>query len=107
MKLYALHDKKAGALSSFHVERSDAQASRGFADAVNQPNSVFSKYPDDFELVAVADVFDQVSGDQTLDGYAQPYGQLVVILTASQVVALQERVSQNGQLSLMEGAVNG
>lgn len=99
MKLYALHDKKAKALSSFHVERSDAVASRGFAEAV-KPDSVFAKYAEDFELVALADVWE--SGQQELplteQEMVQPFPMRVVI-TAAQVVA--SRPLDDRQLSLL------
>lgn len=94
MKLYALWDKKAAALSSFHVEKSDAVASRGFAEAVNQPNSVFGKYPQDFSLVAVAFVNEEAVG-VPVEGIA-----MEEILSAAQVVAL--RPSGDGQLSLLK-----
>lgn len=91
MKLYALHDKKAQMLSSFHVERSDAQASRGFADAVNAKDSVFAKYPEDFELVAVAEIEEStaVQSDPVWPVSPMDGSRYVVVLTASQVVALR------------------
>lgn len=100
MKLYALHDKKANALSSFHVEKSDAVASRGFAEAVSQPNSVFGKYPDDFELVAIASVDDSTAGAMPED-LITPLG-LVTIVTARQIVDL--RGVGDAQLSLIKEA---
>ncbi|AXH75765.1 MAG: nonstructural protein [Microviridae sp.] len=94
MKLYALHDRKAKAFSSFHVERSDAVASRGFVDAVLQPNSVFGKYPEDFELVSLCDV----SQDYADIPEAEPIvGEFAfqVVLTAVQVIASQPRPSDS------------
>lgn len=96
MRLYALLDRKAGSYSSFHVERSDAQASRGFADAVNQPNSVLGKYPDDFALVALAEVNEDVEVRAVL-----PID-VVEILTAAQVVSL--RPQAQGELALVKEA---
>ncbi|AXH77353.1 MAG: hypothetical protein [Microviridae sp.] len=100
MKLYALHDKKAKALSNFNVERSDAVASRLFAEAVNQQNSILSKYPEDFELVSLCDVsqeYEDLSDLQLVSSV-----QFSVVLTAAQVVSL--RPQQDGQLSLLKEA---
>lgn len=85
MKLYALHDKKSGHLSAFHVEKSDAVASRNFAEAVKQKDSVFSKYPDDFELVALAEVREVY--EVPLDELVQPFVAPHRVITAEQVVA--------------------
>lgn len=101
MKLYALHDRKAKAFSSFHVERSDAVASRGFVDAVLQPNSVFGKYPEDFELVSLCDVsqdYEDLASQSMVGEYS-----FAVVLTAAQVIASQPRPDQ-GQLSLLKEA---
>lgn len=100
MKLYALHDKKAKALSSFHVERSDAVASRGFVDAVLQPNSVFGKYPEDFELVSLCDVsqdYDDLSGLEVVSSV-----EFRSVLSAVHVIASQPKA--DGQLSLLKEA---
>lgn len=107
MKLYALHDKKAKHLSSFHVERGDTMASRSFAEAVTQANSVFAKYPDDFELVSLCDVSQdyedlgavqfEVENGGVLGGF-----EFRVVLTARQVMDLQPK--QDGQLSLLKEA---
>lgn len=104
MKLYALHDKKANALSSFHVEKSDAVASRGFAEAVSQSNSVFGKYPDDFELVAIAEVNDSTveRWDNVVPVLAVDGKRYEVILTARQIVDL--RGGGDTQLSLIKEA---
>lgn len=89
MKLYALHDKKAKSLSSFHVEKSDAVASRNFAEAVRQKDSVFQKYAEDFELVALAEVRDEVL--DPLDELVQPFVAPHVVITAEQIVATLPR----------------
>lgn len=98
MKLYALHDKKAKSFSSFHVERSDAVASRSFAEAVSAADSLFAKYPEDFELVALCDVHDsyEVFPD------AIPVSEIacVVVITAQQVLAARG----GQQLSLLKEA---
>lgn len=101
MKLYALHDKKACALSSFHVERSDAVATRGFADAVLAKDSVFGKYADDFELVSLCDVSQDYEG-QFSDAECVCDVAHRVIVTARQVVDMQPKA--DGQLSLLKEA---
>lgn len=102
MKLYALHDKKAKSLSSFHVERSDVVASRSFAEACVQKDSVFAKYPTDFELVSLCDVsqeYDFSPQDSILVGeYA-----FKVVITAEQVLAAQPQIPKE-QLSLLPSA---
>lgn len=102
MKLYALHDKKACSFSSFHVERSDAQASRGFADAVRAKDSVFGKYPEDFELVSLCDVHAEY--DDLPTHMAVGVTAFRVVLTALQVVSLDAAAADPGQLSLLKEA---
>lgn len=88
MKLYALHDKKAKSLSSFHVERSDVVASRGFVDAVMQKDSLFAKYPSDFELVSLCDVSQEYEGQWgELEMVSVP--DCRVVITAQQVLDAQ------------------
>lgn len=89
MKLYALNDKKAQSLSSFHVERSDAVATRGFADAVVQSNSVLGKYPEDFELVCLCDVSQDYEGLSPLEILNNV--EFRVVVTARQVVDMQPK----------------
>lgn len=96
MKLYAVLDKKSGMLSSFHVEKNDAMASRGFADAVNQPNSALGRYAEDFDLVAIADVQEDSSQSNLVEAYVRGFE---VILTATQVVAMSAKA--NPQLNLL------
>jgi len=99
MKLYALNDKKAMSLSSFHVERSDAVATRGFAEAVTQPNSVFGKYPQDFELVCLCDVSQDYEGLSPLEILNNV--EFRVVVSAQQIVDLQPK---SGQLELIKEA---
>lgn len=85
MKLYALHDKVAKALSAFQVAKGDASVTRDFAQAVLEPKSLLGKYPDDFELV----VFATLSEDMIEGGVVcTPFPYLVVV-TARQVLDLQ------------------
>lgn len=103
MKLYALHDKKAKSLSSFHVERSDTVASRGFAEAVTAPNSTFGKYAEDFELVALCDVSQDYEDVESLKwmNFVEPF-LMTVVITAKQVLDMQPKA--DGQLSLLKEA---
>jgi hypothetical protein len=95
MKLYALHDKKAQALSSFHVERSDVVASRGFVEATLGKDSQFAKYPEDFELVSLCDVSQEYEG---LPDSMIANVEFRVVITAAQVLAAQPAKSEQLQL---------
>lgn len=103
MKLYALHDKKAQSFSSFHVERSDAVASRGFADAVMAKDSVFGKYPTDFELVSVCDVHDCYADSSFETHVTVGMVDHRVVVTAEQVLAMRS-VGDPAQLQLIKEA---
>lgn len=103
MKLYAVFDLKAGALSSFHVLKSDAVASRDFAQAVLEPKSLFGKYPEDFALVCLAVVQDDVRGD----GMQVHTVAMETVVTAKQVVDLQPKAGATAdpaQLALLKEA---
>lgn len=100
MKLYALHDKKARALSNFVVERSDAVASRHFQEACLQPNSVLGKYADDFELVSLCAVSQDYDDEFPLEMVAPT--EVTVVVTARQVMDLQPKPQQ--QLELLKEA---
>lgn len=102
MKLYALHDKKACQFSNFHVERSDAVASRNFAEAVKMKDSVLGKYPEDFELVSVCDVHDCYPEGDLLTHVTVGMVEHQVIVTAAQVIAVLPPA--DGQLSLLKEA---
>lgn len=103
MKLYALHDVKAQALSAFQVAKADASVSREFAQAVLDPKSVLGKYPDDFELVSIGVVKEDV-----VPGELQALGvPMTVVLTARQVLDLQPQPGVAGdpaQLALLREA---
>lgn len=94
MRLYALHDKKARAFSSFHVERSDVVASRAFVDAVLQKDSQFAKYADDFELVSLCDVSQDYEklADVIIQGSAITSIQFSVVISARQVLDSQPQL---------------
>jgi len=62
MKIFAMYDKKAGHYLQPFPEPSAIAALRGFEIAVNDAKSIFSRFPDDFELHELAD-FDQATGE--------------------------------------------
>jgi len=62
MKIFAMLDIKANHYLQPFPESSTISALRGFDVAVNSKESVFSKFPDDFCLMELAD-FDQSTGE--------------------------------------------
>jgi len=62
MKLFAVLDVKANHFLQPFPETSTVAAMRGFEVAVNEGNSTFSKFPDDFCLMELA-TFDQSTGN--------------------------------------------
>ena len=54
-QIYAVYDSKAEAfMMPFFMEK-DAQAARGFQDAVNNPETPFGKHPADYTLFRLGD----------------------------------------------------
>lgn len=103
MKLYAMHDKKSQALSAFQVAKSDAVVSRDFAQAVLDPKSLLGKYAEDFELVCIGVVKEDVVPGE-LSALGVP---MTVVLTAQQVLDLQPQPGARvdpAQLALMKEA---
>lgn len=95
MKLYAVHDKKQGALTHFHALEGDAVASRSFQDAVLAKDSVFGRYAEDFELVALA----ELEKDTTKEvEFVQPYVGMHVVLTAMMVLQLSMKLEGRPEL---------
>lgn len=110
MKLYALHDKKAGALSSFHTEKNDAVASRNFASAVlrsapGEPPSILSQYAEDFQLVRIAEIAEEFDGSRAEVTIVQVVP-LEVVITAVQVLAASgvTAAAAHRQLDLLKEA---
>lgn len=60
-KIYGVFDVKADAFLHIMVLNTNGQATRGFADVVNDPNSQVSRHPEDYKLMVLAD-FDESSG---------------------------------------------
>jgi len=99
MKLFALHDVKAKALTHFSVQKSDVVASRGFAEAVLEKDSPLGKYPEDFELVSLCSVSQDY--DDLPESMVSDF-EFRVVITASQVLAAQPKA--DAQLSLIKEA---
>lgn len=85
-RLYAIFDKKAKSYGPIFGVPHDAVAIREFGAAVESPNSVLAKYPEDFELHVVGSFFD--------DSVMPVVGfEPTVVITASAYVASQVRES--------------
>jgi len=61
MKIFAMYDTKAQTFLQPFPETSTIAALRGFEVAVNEGKSTFSRFPDDFCLMEIAD-FNQDTG---------------------------------------------
>ena len=61
MKLFSVLDVKANAFLQPFADSSTISALRGFDVAVNEGKSTFSRFPDDFALMELAE-FDQQTG---------------------------------------------
>lgn len=79
MKLFSVYDTKAQFFLQPFPETSTAAAIRGFDVAVNEGKSVFSKFPDDFCLMEIAE-FDQKSGELVPHVSAQNLGSARTVL---------------------------
>lgn len=64
MKVFAVRDAKADAFGGLTVVSTKGLALRGFADAVADERSEFSKYPDDYMLYELG-TYDPNSGELT------------------------------------------
>lgn len=69
MKLFAVLDIKSGFFLKPFAESSTVQALRGFDIAVNESDSTFRRFPDDFALMELAE-FDSQNGQ--LQAHAAP-----------------------------------
>lgn len=50
MKIFSIHDKKAGSFQTPWYKHSHGEAERDFQTAVNDEKSFLNKYPQDFDL---------------------------------------------------------
>lgn len=60
--LYALRDVKADNYIALHPMQSDILAKRGLTEALANPNTDMSRYPEDFHLYQLGE-WDSVSGE--------------------------------------------
>lgn len=61
MRMFAIYDVKAEIFTAPHFMRTVGEAVRGFSMEVQNPDSMLSKWPDDYVLYEVGE-FDQVTG---------------------------------------------
>ena len=52
-EMFAVRDSKAGVFMTPNLYQTKGVARRAFTDAVNDPNTPFSKHPDDYALFAL------------------------------------------------------
>lgn len=85
--LYAINDRVAGeivGLSMYLIMcfRTDQQATRYFADAINDEKSILNKHPGDYELLRLGTINEK--GQIAISAEPQ------VILTGDTIIALQQ-----------------
>lgn len=79
MKLFAMHDIKAGFFLQPFPETSTVAALRGFEVAVNEGKSTFSRFPDDFALMELGE-FNQQTGEIFVHASPQNLGTARTVL---------------------------
>lgn len=57
-KIFSVYDTKAEAFNTPFFMSTLGQATRGFADEVNNPNSLLSKHPEDYTLFELGEYDD-------------------------------------------------
>lgn len=82
MRLYSYYDKQAENFSQPIVQHTDGLAIRNFQEAVNNPEMVFSKFPDDFELYYLGDIDESTGHFSVPDDKVYP----VLVVRANQLV---------------------
>lgn len=82
MRLYSYYDKKGETFSQPFIQFTDGIAIRNFTEAISNKESVFGKFPDDFELYYLGDI-DESTGHFSLPD-DKVYPQLII--RASQLV---------------------
>lgn len=90
-KIFAIKDRIADEYIGLRmyllmVFRTEQEAARYFADAINDKSSVLNKHPGDYELRCL--------GHMTDDGYIRATDDHQLILTGDTVVALQVEETQ-------------
>lgn len=66
MKLFSVFDVKAKHFNQPFMEKTTVNAIRGFEIAVNESESIYKKFPDDFALMELAE-FDVNTGKLTVN----------------------------------------
>lgn len=64
IKIYSLRDSKSGHFGKPIMAPHHAPLIREFSDSVNNPETMYSKFPGDFDLFEIGD-FDHISGQIT------------------------------------------
>ena len=65
LKVYSVHDRKAQIFNRPFFDSNEVFARRNFERALNDPDSMFASYPNDFELVCLGE-FDDLTGKITM-----------------------------------------
>lgn len=84
--LYAIRDRIAEELVGRAMYlllcfRTDQEAARYFADAINDETSILHKHPSDYELLKLGTVNEH--------GYIKPHAEPSIVITGDALVALQ------------------
>lgn len=79
MKIFCMFDVKAGFYIQPFAETSTVAALRGFEVAVNEGKSTFSRFPDDFCLMELAE-FDPHTGELSPHAHPQNLGTARTVL---------------------------
>ncbi|AZL82689.1 nonstructural protein [Apis mellifera associated microvirus 11] len=98
MRIYAIRDTVAQAIvaGAVFTERSDASASRMFADACLDERGLIGKHPGDFELIHLGDL-EEDTGKITTDGvFGYPLPR--VITTGASMVAARNAAQAQGDI---------
>lgn len=56
---FAIYDKKANSFGQLFPSNTHGTAERSFKDALDNPESPYGKYPDDFALYHIMDIDDE------------------------------------------------
>lgn len=85
--IYAIRDRVAQEIVGLRmytlmVFRTQEEAARYFADAINDQSSILNKHPGDYELIMVGHIIDDTG---RIDGNGEPE----LIITGDTVIALQ------------------
>lgn len=84
LKVFAIYDSKIEAFQAPFYARRVGEAERFLTDSVNDPNTSYSKYPEDFTLFELGS-FDVLTGKFTVLDAPHSISNLVVFKKASLV----------------------